>query len=59
MQPICSHPACTTCRAIVVGLIARERQSVPEVLRAGVCVEALQLVQAPRVVTAEARMVEE
>jgi hypothetical protein len=45
-RPICKHPDCTTCREIVVGVLARELASVPEELRAGVCVEALRLAKA-------------
>jgi hypothetical protein len=45
-RPICRHPGCTTCREIVVGLVARELAAVPEELRAGVCIEALRQVKA-------------
>jgi hypothetical protein len=56
---ICSRVGCTTCRAIVVGLIAAELASVPEELRAGVVVDAIRKAKAVTVTAPEAARVEE
>jgi hypothetical protein len=57
---ICPHPDCTTCRSIVVGMIAQQLRSIAEGLRAGICVEALRLAKRSdeRTPTREAVVVE-
>lgn len=38
---VCRHTGCTTCRAIIVGLLAEQLRTVPEAVRAALCVEAM------------------
>jgi hypothetical protein len=59
MTAICRREGCITCREIVVGLLAQELRTVPEELRAGVCVDAMKAAKAHDAVTHEAELVAE
>jgi hypothetical protein len=55
--PVCPHPGCSTCRTIVVGMVAAQLRTIAEGLRAGICVEALQLAKQHIVERSEAAIV--
>lgn len=55
---VCNHLGCSSCRTIVVGQIAQLLATVPEELRAALCVEAMRLAKAPAPAALEAQVVE-